>query len=69
MIGKILIVAAGVTFAVMFWLMLQLIAGRPDLLKMTPAEHGWYAKRILPLMLLSAAFTTAGALAKRWGWP
>jgi hypothetical protein len=69
MIGKILIAAAAVTFAVMFWLMLQLIASRRDLLKMTPAEHGWYARRVFPLMLLFAAFATAGSLAGQWGWP
>ncbi|NYJ15097.1 hypothetical protein GGI64_006202 [Rhizobium leguminosarum] len=69
MTGNIFFAAAAVTFAVVFWLMLPLITSRRDLMKMTPAEHGWYAKRVFPLMLLFAAFATAGSLAGQWGWP
>ncbi|MBY5413411.1 hypothetical protein HFO98_34385 [Rhizobium leguminosarum] len=69
MISNIFFGAAAVTFFAVFWLMLPAIASRRDLMKMTPAEHGWYAKRIFPLMLLFAALSTAGSLAGQWGWP
>ncbi|EJC79923.1 hypothetical protein Rleg4DRAFT_1529 [Rhizobium leguminosarum bv. trifolii WSM2297] len=68
MTGNILFAAAAVILAAVVWLMLPLIARR-DLAKMTPAEHGWYAKRVFPLMLLFAAFAIAGSLAGQWGWP
>ncbi|MGR9245171.1 hypothetical protein [Rhizobium leguminosarum] len=69
MIGNIFFGAAAATLFVVLWLMLPAIASRRDLMKMTPAEHGWYAKRIFPLMLLFAAFSTVGSLAGQWGWP
>ncbi|OWV74778.1 hypothetical protein ATY76_25795 [Rhizobium sp. R339] len=68
MIGKLFFVAAAMTFIIVFWLLLRLITSGRDLMKLTPAEHGWYAKRIFPLMLLAAAFATAGSLAAKWGW-
>ncbi|MGO8370665.1 hypothetical protein ACC808_19770 [Rhizobium ruizarguesonis] len=69
MTSNIFFGAAAVTFFVVLWLMLPAIASRRDVMKMTPAEHGWYAKRIFSLMLLFGAFATAGSLAGQWGWP
>lgn len=58
-----------VTFGIMFWLMIPVIGSRRDVMKMAPAEIGWYAKRISPLMFLSMAFFLAGSLAAKYGWP
>ena len=69
MTGNMFFAAAAITLVVVFWLMLPLITRRRDVMKLTPAEHGWYAKRIFPLLLLFAAFATAGSLAGQWGWP
>lgn len=69
MISNLLFAAAAVTLSVVLWLMLPAIGSRRDLMKMTPAEYGWYAKRIFPLMLMCAALATGASLAGQWGWP
>jgi hypothetical protein len=69
MTSNVFFAAAAVTLLVVLWLMLPAIASRRDLMKMTSAEHGRYAKQVFPLMLLFAAFATAGSLAGQWGWP
>lgn len=68
MISNLLFAAAAVMLSVVLWLM-PAIASRRDLMKMTPAEYGWYAKRIFPLMLMCAALATGASLAGQWGWP
>jgi hypothetical protein len=69
MISNLLFAADVVVLSAVLWLMLPLIGSRRDLMKLAPAEYGWYAKRIFPLMLLFVAFATAASLAGKWGWP
>ncbi|PCD69853.1 hypothetical protein CO648_04880 [Rhizobium phaseoli] len=69
MTSTLFFAAAAVTFVFVLWLMSPAIASRRDPMRMTPGEHGWYAKRVFPLMLLFGAFAAIGSLAGQWGWP
>jgi hypothetical protein len=69
MISNIFLGAAMVAFGAIFWLMIPLIGSRRDLMKLSPAEYGWLAKRIFPLMILFIASFMAVSLAAKHGWP
>jgi len=69
MTGTALLIAASLTFGVIFWVMQTEIGKKTDFMKAPPSLHARQAKLILALMALFVLLILLASQAESWGWP